>query len=330
MTFTGKAAQVLNSKGHNATTIHKLIYQSFLIPSTGKFAYRKLPKSEVRARVIIVDEISMVPANLLKDLASYGIHMIMLGDPGQLPPIGMDNGMLKNPDVFLDEIMRQALDNTIIYLSMLIREGKPIPMINDEFVRVVNKQDFSMGMVNWADQVICGKNDTRKMINNVTRQAKGFTDILPQVGDKMICLRNDWELMNDDEMPIVNGTIGIIQNVAKRGDFDMAQPVINNKSGIVVDFKPDFTGAYENIIIDPNIPRGMDSVLQQQINMGRSKPESIYQELDYGYAITCHKSQGSEFDKVVVLEEILRGDQHKNWLYTAVTRASQKLVLVRN
>ena len=58
------------------------------------------------------------------------------------------------------------------------------------------------------------------------------------------------------------------------------------------------------------------------------KPESIYQELEYGYAITCHKSQGSEFKKVLVIEEVLNSAHHRRWLYTAVTRASEKLVLI--
>ena len=327
VTFTGKAAQVLRAKGHNATTIHKYIYRAFL-NSQGKFVYSKLPKEEVTGKIIIVDEISMVPANLLRDLASYKIPMILLGDPGQLPPVGEDNGMLKNPHVFLDEVMRQALDNSIIRLSMLIREGKPIPKIDDEYVKVFSRSELNLGMVEWADQVICGRNDTRKMINNIVRQARGFTSPFPQVGDKMICTRNDWEFTNGEEMPIVNGTIGIITDVKRIGDFPLDQPLKRNQTGIIVDFTPDFTGTFENVNMDPNLVRGYDSVLQQQIQAGMRKPESIYQELEYGYAITCHKSQGSEFKKVLVIEEVLNSAHHRRWLYTAVTRASEKLVLI--
>ena len=327
VTFTGKAAQVLRAKGHNATTIHKYIYRAFL-NSQGKFVYSKLPKEEVTGKIIIVDEISMVPANLLRDLASYKIPMILLGDPGQLPPVGEDNGMLKNPHVFLDEVMRQALDNSIIRLSMLIREGKPIPKIDDEYVKVFSRSELNLGMVEWADQVICGRNDTRKMINNIVRQARGFTSPFPQVGDKMICTRNDWEFTNGEEMPIVNGTIGTITDVKRIGDFPLDQPLKRTQTGIIVDFTPDFTGTFENVNMDPNLVRGYDSVLQQQIQAGMRKPESIYQELEYGYAITCHKSQGSEFKKVLVIEEVLNSAHHRRWLYTAVTRASEKLVLI--
>lgn len=329
VTFTGKASQVLREKGLNATTIHKFIYKSYL-NTQGKFVYCKLPKDEVRAKLVIIDEISMVSAQLLRDLASYGIHMIMLGDPGQLPPIGEDNGMLKNPHVFLDEVMRQALDNTIIKLSMLIREGKPIPAIDDEYVKVFKRSQLNMGMIEWADQVICGRNDTRKMINGMVRQAKGFTDVLPMVGDKMICLRNDWDTLNGDDMPIVNGTIGYVESISKVGEFDMEKPLTRNQTGIIMNFKPDFTSAFENINIDPNIPRGFNSVLQEQINAKIRKPESVFQEMDYGYAITCHKSQGSEFKKVLVIEEVLKSTEHRRWLYTAVTRASEKLVLIVN
>ncbi len=327
VTFTGKAAQVLRSKGHNATTIHKLIYQSFLMPS-GKFVYRKLPKNEVKAKVIIVDEISMVPAKLLQDLASYGIHMILLGDPGQLPPIGDDNRMLENPHVFLDEIMRQALDNTIIYLSMLIREGKEIPYINDEYVRVVDKKDFNLGMVAWADQVICGKNATRRMVNNIVRQSKGFVTEMPCPGDKVICLRNNWEFMNEEEMPLVNGTIGYVKSFEMVADDIPLGPVMKNSRISRMTFEPDFTGEFVDVNIDPNVIRGLDSVLMQQVNAGIRKPESFFQEFDYGYAITCHKSQGSSWKNVVVLEETLNRAHHRKWLYTAITRAEQKLVLV--
>ena len=327
VTFTGKAAQVLRAKGHNATTIHKYIYRAFL-NAQGKFVYSKLPKEEVTGKIIIVDEISMVPANLLRDLASYKIPMILLGDPGQLPPVGEDNGMLKSPHVFLDEVMRQALDNSIIRLSMLIREGKPIPKIDDEYVKVFSRSELNLGMVEWADQVICGRNDTRRMINNTVRQARGFISPFPQVGDKMICTRNDWEFTNGEEMPIVNGTIGTITDVKRIGDFPLDQPLKRNQTGIIVDFTPDFTGTFENVNMDPNLVRGYDSVLQQQIQAGIRKPESIYQELEYGYAITCHKSQGSEFKKVLVIEEVLNSAHHRRWLYTAVTRASEKLVLI--
>lgn len=328
VTFTGKAAQVLRAKGLNATTIHKLIYKAFLNTKTGKFIYSKLPPEEVRAKVIIVDEISMVSAQLLRDLASYNIHMIMLGDPGQLPPIGEDNGMLKNPHIFLEDIMRQALDNPIIYLSMLIRTGQPIPEMDNEYVKIIKKDKLTIGMLNWADQVICGKNNTRKMFNNLMRESRGFKG-LPQEGDKMICLRNDWECTNSSEMPIVNGTIGYITKVHKYGAFALDAPVTHNQTGIFIDFKPDFTDAFEYINIDPNIPRGFESVLQQMIKNPKVRnPESVFQEMDFGYAITCHKSQGSSWKNVLVIAEVLSQKEHRRWLYTAVTRAEEKLVLV--
>lgn len=326
--FTGKAAQVLRTKGHNATTIHKLIYKAFLNTKTGKFVYAKLPPEEVEAKVIIIDEISMVSAPLLRDLASYGIHMIMLGDPGQLPPIGEDNGMLKNPHVFLDEIMRQALDNPIIYLSMLIRTGQQIPAMDNNFVKVVKKSDLQVGMLNWADQVICGRNDTRRMLNNLMRKSKGFEG-LPQVGDKMICLRNDWETTNSEGFPIVNGTIGHIEKIHRIGNFNIDEPVTTNKTGIIVNFKPDFSSVFNELNIDPNTPRGFENVLQYQINDPKiRKPEYIYHDMDYGYAITCHKSQGSSWGKVLVIAEVLNSKEYRQWLYTAVTRAEEKLILV--
>ena len=132
VTFTGKASLVLRNKGLPATTIHKLIYDAFKNKRTGKFYFRKKATLDPSIKLLVVDEVSMVPANLLRDLMSFEIPIIALGDPGQLEPIGEDNGLLKNPDFFLDEIHRQAKDNSIIRLSMMVRQGKPLPLISND------------------------------------------------------------------------------------------------------------------------------------------------------------------------------------------------------
>ena len=328
VTFTGKASLVLQRKGLPATTIHKLIYNTYLNKFTGKFVFRLKPELEGDIRLIIVDEVSMVSMQLMRDLMSFGISIMCLGDPGQLEPIGEDNGLLKKPDVFLDEIHRQAQENSIIKLSMLIRNGQAIPKMSDQYVKVIDNEELSFGMLTWADQILCAKNATRRNINEVMRKRLGRTSEMPEVGDKMICLRNYWETFNDaDEanvIPLINGSVG---NITKIWEHVPDQGVLGEK--YIADFTTDFSeDPFVKVSLDSNIIKGL-APLATSYPKSMGKMKQTKNEFDYGYAITCHKSQGSEFNKLVVFEEILRRDSHARWLYTAVTRASEQLVLIR-
>lgn len=125
-TFTGKASQVLLKKGNkNVSTLHKLLYTHYPTAS-GKFIRK--PVSSIPYDIVIVDEVSMAPRSLIMALAKYPVHIICLGDPGQLPPVNKDedNHLLDTPHIFLDEIVRQAQESEIIRLSMDIRAGNPI------------------------------------------------------------------------------------------------------------------------------------------------------------------------------------------------------------
>lgn len=156
MAYTGKAAQVLASKGcPNATTAHKLLYWATLT-AKGSYIFKPKPSSELgEYKVIVVDEVSMLPLEMWNLLLSHHIYVLACGDPGQLPPINPedDNHVLDNPHVFLDEIMRQALDSEIIRLSMHIREGKPLITYKPtgEQVQIYNKWDVCPAMLMWAD-----------------------------------------------------------------------------------------------------------------------------------------------------------------------------------
>jgi exodeoxyribonuclease-5 len=324
VTFTGKASLVLQRKGLPATTIHKLIYNSYRNQRTGKFFFSLKSELEGDIRLIVIDEVSMVSKQLLRDLMSFGIPIVALGDPGQLEPIGEDNGLLKRPDVFLDEIHRQAQDNTIILLSMLIRQQKPIPKFNDDFVKVIGQDELNLGMFTWADQIICGRNNTRRDINNIMRKQLDRTGEMPEVGDKMICLRNYWDFLNEDGTPLINGTLGTVSQIWEHGPD---QGVLGEK--FIADFTPDFSeNEFSRASFDANVIKGM-APMAETMPPSMGKLKQVRHEFDYGYAITCHKSQGSEFDNVFVYEEMLRRESHARWLYTAVTRAAKKLVIYR-
>ena len=315
VTFTGKASLVLTQKGCPATTIHQLIYEAVKEVKNGvpKTVFRKVDKISSRIKLIVIDEISMVSKELLKDLASYGVPIIALGDPGQLPPIGQNNPLINQSDIFLDEIHRQEASNPIIYLSMLARQNKEIPYgIYSKNVAVIKRSQLRDVTLLNSDQIICGKNKTRQELNYKIRSIlyKGKTEEL-QKNDKLICLKNNWQI-NLENYPLVNGTIGYIDKVRK----------YNDKSRIGnIDFRPDFlTKSYTNLYADFSAINGSLSLdtLDRDMNA-----------FDYGYAITCHKSQGSSFNKVVVFEEVLNREAHHKWLYTAITRSEDKLILVK-
>ena len=190
--YTGKAALVLKEKGcSNAMTAHRLLYKSFP-RKDGTFYHMPKRILDYPYKLIILDEVSMFPKEMWDLLLFHGVHVIALGDPGQLPPIGEDNGILAQPHIFLDEIMRQAQESEIIRLTMDIRAGKPLQLFKGNEVQIIDKKDVVEGMFLWADQIICAKNETRKNINQLVRKYKfGVNTNDPIEGDKIICLRND-------------------------------------------------------------------------------------------------------------------------------------------
>lgn len=336
--FTGKATQVLQRKGNkNVSTLHKLLFES--IPKPDGTFFRK-PVEFIPYKIVIVDECSMVPKELLQRLIKYNVHIICLGDPGQLPPINKneDNHLLDHPHIFLDEIMRQEAESEIINLTMDIRAGKPLIRYQGKEVQVLNKDELTTGMLLWADQIICAKNETRIALNNQMRDLLGRSGG-PQDGDKVICLKNNWDIYSVNDNPLVNGTIGYLKN--------SFSTYINLPRQITSDGQPkklDILTA--NFISDTEEDYGILNMDKQLITtgvpgldwktsykMGRNWrfQDKIPDQFTYGYAITCHKSQGSEWDNVLVIEEgfPFEKEEHKQWLYTACTRASKKLVIIK-
>lgn len=332
--YTGKAAQVLLKKGNkNVITLHKLLYES--IPKPDGTFFRR-PKPFIDYKIVIVDEVSMAPKQLMELLFTHNVFIIALGDPFQLPPVdkNQDNGLLNNPDVFLDEIMRQALDSEIIRLSMQVRNREPFDYFTGHDAIVMPKKDLNTGVLKWADQILVGTNATRVAINNQMRDLMGRGN-KPEDGDKVICLRNYWDNLATNADPLVNGTIGYISNV-----YETYNRTPNWAGGEIIKvLEAKFTS-------DSDADFGLLQMDEKQILTGERCLDfrKIYKltsnwrtahlvpmEFTYGYAITYWKAQGSEWDNVVVLEESFPYDAetHARAMYTAITRASNKLVWVR-
>lgn len=318
-------------------TAHRLLYKS-LPRDDGTFIH--IPVQSLSPyKLIVVDEVSMLPKDMWNQLLGYRVHVIALGDPGQLPPVAAENnGALECPHIFLDEVMRQAAESEIIRLTMDIREAKQLPIFYGNEVRVVDRDEYlHKGFLDWADQIIVGKNATRSAINSSMRESilKERYQKEPVIGDKIICLHNNWELINSSGDALVNGMIGELTDIEYVTSGKRLNPFMEKTP--IIAFTPDYEGAgtFYNIEADYKIfKEGLTTITRGYNSNWKKIPKAYHpQEFDYGYAITCHKSQGSEFDKVIVLEEYLKSESredHIRWLYTAATRAAKKLILVRN
>lgn len=318
-TFTGKAAQVLRSKGLPAVTIHSLIYSPQVNPQTDEVTFNLKNRTELGdVDLIVVDEASMVNETMREELLSFGIPIIFVGDPGQLGPIateGSTSNIMDQADVFMTTITRQAEDSPIITLATLARTGKHIPLkIFSSEVAVFPSSKMSPAGLLKADQILCGRNETRKLINERCRESLGFTSRFPQPGDKLICTKNNFDIGH------INGLIGVCNEITVPDDFLF--------SG---EMKLSFSAPDDNIHTNTTAFAGnfYEAAGEERFKFSKKGLRDM-EFFEFGYAITVHKSQGSSYTYPVVIEEPLGTfDDRKRWMYTAITRASQKLIILR-
>ena len=282
----------------------------------------------------------MAPKEMVDLLLKFPVFCIFLGDPFQLPPIckDTDNGLLEHPDVFLDEIMRQAAESEIIQLTMKIRNHQPISYFKGKEVMVIPKSELLTGHLTWADMIICGTNNQRLTTNKEMRKILGYEKDIEE-GEKVIVKRNYWDCLNFDFEPLVNGSVGYISNIKK--SYAVIPNYIKNLDNYFIEsfnanFRPEVGSIYPEFKFDKRflIEEVSDITPQIEYQIRRNtflEIPDIPLRMTYGYAITCHSAQGSQWDKVLVLEEKFPYDkeEHARWLYTACTRPAQKLVLVR-
>lgn len=312
MAFTGKAALVMRRKGcAMASTIHSAIYE-LEDEGAGDPIFRLNKNSSVRdVDLVVVDEISMVGQDIGRDLESFGTKILVLGDPFQLPPIkGQGYFTDCEPDIMLTEVHRTAKDNPITRLSIDIREGEGLRFGDYGDTRIIRRDKCLADDIVSADQVLVGLNRTRHQYNGRIRQLKGFAEqsaLYPVVGERLICLRNDREK---------NAFNGSLWNVEKAREH-------KNTIGLTV--RP-----AEDIEEDP-YPRRVRVMKEFFTGQEKDVPwEELRgkQQFTYGYAITVHKSQGSQWDNVFLFDEGFAFREHRDrWLYTGVTRAAEKVTV---
>lgn len=307
--FTGKAALVLRSKGcKDARTIHSLIYRPQDIEAEEPRFELNEDSKVARASLVIIDECSMVDAELGRDLLSFGKPVLVLGDPAQLPPVKGGGFFTEaDPDVMLTEVHRQAADNPIIRMSMLVREGGRLSLGAYGESRVIERRDIESAMVTGADQVLVGLNRTRRSYNKRMRELFGYENDLPEAGDKLVCLKNN------RSKGLLNGGVFIVKSKAatrkKKLALIIAPEDDPSSKPVRIGVPPEFfLGGEENL--PPKLRRESD-------------------EFDFGYALTVHKAQGSQWGKVVLFDESFAFREHRHrWLYTGITRAADHLTVV--
>lgn len=311
--FTGKAALVMRRKGcTDASTIHSLIYKikEGAEAGGGEPEFVLNPDSDVkRADLVVIDECSMCGEALALDLLSFGTRVLVLGDPAQLPPV-KDAGFFteQKPDFMLTEIHRQALDNPIIRLSMDVREGRALQLGEYGATRVIAQSQVERTDVLAADQVLVGLNRTRQSYNRRIRELREFAaqSAYPVAGERLICLRNDRKL------GLLNGGMWNVKSCAQKDQWLKLKLTAEDSD----------SDAVKKVSVHSAFFDGTDADLDWQVRRQGS-------EFTYGYAVTVHKSQGSQWSNVFLFNEAgsFREDA-KRWLYTGITRAAERITIV--
>jgi exodeoxyribonuclease-5 len=307
--FTGKAALVMRQKGcAGASTIHSLIYRPLA-------SNEEMPSFELwddapaaKAKLIIIDECSMVDEELGRDLMSFGVPLLVLGDPAQLPPISGGGYFTEaEPDAMLTEVHRQAQDNPIVRLSMEIRAGRTLSPGTYGETEIVARRDLDPQRVLEADQLLVGRNATRRAYNQRMRERRGFSHALPMQGDKLVCLRNN------RRKGLFNGGLWTVEERPRQ-----------RRQILRMRLKPeeDISGRPVKVSVRPEcFSGGLEALPWEE--------RKHFQEFDFGYVLTVHKAQGSQWDDVVLFDESFAfTDSRERWLYTGITRAAKRLTLV--
>jgi ATP-dependent exoDNAse (exonuclease V) alpha subunit len=354
--YTGKASSVLRSKlnvvgferfpNDYVGTIHSLIYEPVIDEMSGEIIDWAL-KPTLDYDFIILDEASMIGEDLFRDLKSYNLPILAIGDHGQLPPIEGKLNLMENPYIRLEKIHRFAEQDALIQISMLAREQGYIPpgTYSDTVIKVprnhslINK--FIQESENFEDTaILCGFNKTRVSVNKRIRGWLQHTSKFPSCGERVICLKNN---KNAKKCPIYNGILGTVEYTENHSNYLTMRVTIDGEPekykgkispGVFNAEKPELNDfIYEEVDESANNDDEIISRFMSGKSSRRKKKKKRYLDcFDFGYSLTVHKSQGSEWDRVMVIEQpcdYWSGDKWNKWLYTAVTRSRRELLIVR-
>lgn len=310
--FSGKAASVLRQKGNsNAATIHKLIYTPTDTDSKGNVTHIINNASVIRsAELVIIDECSMVNGKMGRDLESFRVPILVLGDKAQLPPIeGAGYFTKAAADFDLTQIHRQAENDPIVILASRARENKALKVGSYGESQVLSAQQLNYRDVIGADQVLVGTWSKIAYLNARIRQILGRPHGEPVAGDKLVCRKNS------TRQNLFNGEIWVVHHVT-----EMKNGVIRMVVRSEIDHR-DVDVVVDQAFFDVQNREELDALVAH--NKGKHA-------FTFGYALSVHQAQGSEWDRVVLFDESQAWrDDNSKWLYTGITRASKSILIVR-
>ena len=324
--YVGKAVTVLSRQGLPASTIHSLIYNVSWVPvlnNEGEIVMTADGKPKMRVeftlkhelpgdlQLIIVDEATMVNDDLAEDILSFGIKTVFLGDNNQLPPVFGVSSVMLNPDFWLTKIMRQAENNPIIYLSQRVLNRQPLVYGTYGNSRVMPAIVLDRNYIKY-DTIIAGKNKVRDDINDYIRyNIKNLISKTPVIGDKLICRQNDWSRSIEGNIYLTTGMTGTVTDVHRS---------LGGSSYMSIDFLPEISDEeFFNLQLDTKY---ITMNYEDRRNYGFSR----YEKFEYGYCVTCHACQGSQFDHVLFINQWFHdADLTKKIQYTAITRAIESI-----
>lgn len=307
-------------------TLHRLLYRAVVNDREELLGWRKRVALDRQYDLLVIDEASMISREVLEDLTVHGVPVLAVGDHGQLPPVGSSGSVVDDPELRLEKIHRQAAGNPIIALSDVIRRTGVLRTKLADGKQVIfgdRKKDlrrFLRGAGGLSRGIVCWRNETRVWLNGVTREEAGFEGE-PKKNEVLICLRN--------APPVFNGMRGLLTS-----------------DSVVPDATPWIVSA-EIAFPEENLPSAPMVLCASQFNRpelfreveelrGLGIPVRSMSEagmlFDFGYALTCHKAQGSEFDTGVVYLDRRQdptSEDWRRWCYTAVTRAKRRLIVLR-
>lgn len=340
LTPTGKAAARLTEvTGYAAGTIHRWLYK-VEENAAGFISFTRKRLDEMfrpASGLIVVDEASMLGPEVWNDLwdvsAALNCSVLLVGDAFQLPPVqdkGAEPFTVLEPGfvrpelrVELTEILRQALDSPIIRATMAIREGDVVDAFMD--LDTIMPDELDAELIK-ADMVICRSNKVRHGLNTRCRALHGFGGE-PQVGEPLLVLKNNYALnIYNGE---VHGFNGFIDNLGHQDVYDYET---GHKVPVVFQTTPMTNGT---AILAPKVLSGQldqlsPSALEKSVRRWQRKGEAYYVHANYGYALTCHRAQGSEANYVIVGMESgfnYAGVEGRRWTYTALSRAKKRVAI---
>lgn len=334
---TGKAASVLSQKLRDfgafsarctVNTVHGLIYNPY--DDNGRISFNKKPCLE--SDLIVVDESSMLTREMARDILSFELPVVFIGDSGQLPPVGDSIfAPLVDTDHKLATVHRQALENPIIYVATKVREGEDIPdgPIGQTFLRLPMKHPERKKLVDMfiakitdpETMILCGTNRTRTSLNTTVRAARNLKNRLPQKGEKLVCMKNakDYRIFNGQILYAASDAVEIPDTNCFRAKLEGYGQVFT------------FYGGSLNTA-PGNIFMKMDGDREKiREALGDDSSQKAPLVFDFGYACSVHKAQGSEWDNVLLFDETMASqsrEDHVRWLYTGITRSRSKLCIL--